>query len=277
MVRNKANFGVLAGWMQGRSCKTNPIPEGVSSGKRAKQSQFGSPHRRQGQLDKQSQFPAAVAGCTNKPNFAEVPVCETKPICLTRTGKAIPKARSLEAATHQGEQACETKPISRLWIADWGQIRRGTPALWSPAFSLSRGERTKQSQFLPRCRSGDRRSRKASVRNKANLAVGTTGKASCTNKANFRWRLVVQTNPISRRCQCAKQSQFLPRCRSGDRRSREAPVRNKANSGRSLKFEVSSLSVERRACGTKPIPAPCRSGDRRSRNTVKQVWPCHPA
>lgn len=76
-----------------------------------------------------------------------------------------------------------------------------------PSFRHSMSRRTKPISIL--CRSGDRRSRGSSVRNKANRGgAGFQGAVGCTNKANFH-RCAGQESAFAgvRR---AKQSQFDP-------------------------------------------------------------------
>jgi len=99
--------------------------------------------------------------CTNKPNWPPWPgdppapalrrsVVQTNPVGPRRAGKTIAKAGGLDAATRHTAQTCKTKPIS----GGTG----GTRALY------------KQTQFLPLCRSSNRRSREGkSCETKPNL------------------------------------------------------------------------------------------------------------
>jgi hypothetical protein len=75
-------------------------------------------------------------------------MCKTNPISLGRrwlaagivrneaklgeTG-ACGRRQSSCGGAAPGSETCETKPISRLRIADWGQTCGGTPALWAAA------------------------------------------------------------------------------------------------------------------------------------------------
>ncbi len=104
---------------------------------------------------------------------------------------------------------CETKPI---WLVGRSPGEGNTqnkpnlpPAMLGPAGPITRNKAN-----CPRKLSGEdaqpTKSREAIVRNKVNLARAGWGPGP-----------IVQKN------------QFLPRCRSGDRRSRGTNVRNKAN------------------------------------------------
>ncbi len=178
---------------------------------------------------KQSQFATAMP--VGRSAFPGGRTCETKPICLRWTGKTIPKAFGLEAATHPGEQLRQTKPI---------RPRAGEVAM------------------------------RAIVRNKANSADSQT-KVNCRSGKRLRDRLLVlclrKTKPISlktdravARAICAEQSQFSP-----GRRGRPSPrpkaltlppitraiVRNKANSRHHADPEIGVPAGQ--ACETKPV------------------------
>ncbi len=147
---------------------------------------------------------------TGRSAFPEGQTCRTKPICLRWTGKTIPKARGLEAATRLGGQLRKTKPIFP---------RAGRVAV------------------------------QAIVQNKANFA-DSQAKINCRSGKSLRDQLLVlclrKTKPISpgtdgaiAGATCAKRSQFSPGGHGGPSPRPKALtlppvtgaiVRNKANS-----------------------------------------------
>jgi len=189
--------------------------------------------------------------------------CKTNPICRSRQRAGVGRLCGTNPISPVGQgpggRNARNKPDSS--IADWGQPCHGTPALRLAA-SGPRGPivRNKPNsvgsnvQNEPNFRQGHACETNPISGNRPNRGVG------CTNKANSpranrdgRWPAgpdvlchrgqPCETNPISRRGRAGrglgdagrgvwyKQTQFLPLCRSGDRRSREG-----------------------KSCETKPIP-----------------------
>ncbi len=138
------------------SCETNPICRPIPIGRSA--------------------FPKGRACETNpicRPSgypiihYSSIPIgcrlCETKPICLRWTGKTIPKARGLEAATHPWGQLHRTKPIcpqaGRVAVqaiasnkANSAKATRRTKPLWTKGYGELGVQNAcaKQSQFAAR-------------------------------------------------------------------------------------------------------------------------------
>jgi hypothetical protein len=163
--------------------------------------------------------------------------------------------------------------IDRRPPASAGRLRQTNPISGGRARPGGRGVLYKRTQFLPSCRSADRRSREGRLRQtnpicppwremgaarrsyeQSQFRAPSQPGADCakqTQSGGASWRTgtdyakrtqsgaaravpagqFCQTKPIpavGRGCQgakCAKQTQFLPLCRSGDRRSREGQMR----------------------------------------------------
>jgi hypothetical protein len=202
-------------------CETNPISEGP-----------GRSWRSIVQNEPNSQEPGA--DCAKRTQFRPGPWlrCPTIPLFYHST---IP-IRCL---------SCETKPISRLRIADWGQTCGGTPALRPADSGLRRAKCAKRSQF-GRVSGGDAQPTKSqSCETKPNLGgLGHVSKGGHRAWAGFGGKWNARNKPNSRRGR-------VGRGRRGVRR--RANVQNEANLHRSVRFEVAGLKLERQACETKPI------------------------
>ena len=102
---------------------------------------------------------------------------KTNPIC--RPVASVPAGRS-----------CETKPISVGAELELNRLSKKSYALRTRLIGSA-----KQSQFSPRCRSGDRRSRDPNVQNEANLG----GPAAPASLPVWHQKSAVQTKPIRRK------------------------------------------------------------------------------
>ena len=135
----------------------------------------------------------------------------------------------------------------------------------------------KRTQFPPWCRSGDRRSRGRIAQNKPDFRrTGLLLHSNVQNEPNFRQAAIhCSIIPVFQaRAYCGKRTQFPPRCRAGDRRSREPNVRNKPNFDGS-RIGAKPFAGKELCCmyrsdlfsKTKPIPgAPGRRGSGCVRN-----------
>ena len=164
---------------------------------------------------------------TNKANFAEVPTCETKqisPACpeMGANREGVPQRPIMRNEPNSGpcagreigvpeELPRETNPICAA-------ARAMASALCENGYDESdaRERARKQSQFLLRCRSGDRRSRGrlcetnpiSRLRIADRLAAGHPPRALPRRTRAGR---LCKTNPIAlgaRRAKCAKRTQF---------------------------------------------------------------------
>jgi hypothetical protein len=152
------------------------------------------------------------------------PSCETKPIpagAIAGPEGEGPSVRNKPNFPWGGHgwpwgQACETKPISAGVKLKLNRLQEKSYAVCTCLISSA-----KQSQFSLRCRSGDRRSRGPSVRNKANSRRCRVGRGPGDER---RGGQSCKTKPIWPRCpemgapaspgprptiDCAKRSQFL--------------------------------------------------------------------
>ena len=244
------------------SCKTNPILRATPGGTGPQG------HGRRGKCAKRTQFPAVPGGSgpggreswrAIVPNEANLGRSLKVEVSSVKTGKVVVGASNfaLYPSSSAEGRSCKTKPISVGAELELNHLRKKSYAVCTCLIGSA-----KQSQFSPRCRSGDRRSRGRNVQNEANL--GSSGgdrvpprlapKGSCTNKANVPVRPEMGAGGCPCDANRAKQSQFVPRCRSGDRRSRGPCVRNKANFARPDTGD--KLFKKKELCGFCPLLHP---------------------
>jgi hypothetical protein len=115
------------------------------------------------------------------------------------------------------------------------------------------------------------------VQNKPNFAGGARRDGACArdagaivrNKAKLGWAGVSGGRDAGRtQGKCAKQTQFLPLCRSGDRRSREGKRAKRTQFGPTPR-KAAAFGGQR--CETKPIPVGPQEGRSPGANRAKRT------